>query len=116
MNPQPPIYIGQLCATLFVIGLIYHVIKAYHQTTTPINYDLFQIGYIEDSPINIVVDKSTSNNFESHQLYLDCIDALHALGMKKSIAKKKAKEVFTAMQNDPPKNVQDFLMIALRNN
>jgi Holliday junction resolvasome RuvABC DNA-binding subunit len=32
----------------------------------------------------------TKNNFESQQLYLDCIDALHALGMKKSEAKKKA--------------------------
>jgi hypothetical protein len=50
--------------------------------------------------------------FETDQLYLDCVDALYALGMKKLEAKKTAKNIFNSSSHRPS-TIQDFLMIAL---
>lgn len=120
MNPQPPTYVGNLFAALFACMVLFYFIKELfnHSPTKP-NCDLFTLGYIEDSN-NIIVNvrnktiKQTKPDFESQQLYIDCIDALCSIGMKKTEAKKKAKEVFSTM-NNPPTSIQDFLMIALRN-
>jgi len=118
MNPQPEPYIGELFALLFIGSVIYFFIKARIEGTTVEISDLFTIGYIErdNSPIINVqqsVSKQASPDFESQQLYVDCIDALHSIGFKKAEAKKRAKQIFSSMKN-PPTNIQDFLMIALR--
>lgn len=121
MNPQPEPYVGNIFAVLFVLYTGYLVVKTYRSNTSNIeNWDLFTIGYIDDKIHNtnttvIVNEVCKRINFESEQIYLDCIDALHALGMKKSAAKKKTKEIFSSMDN-LPNSVQDFLMIALRRN
>lgn len=121
MNPQPEPVIGNIFATIFTLMILYYFFKEVFSNKEPIHInDFFTIGYIEDSN-NVTVNvknkiiKDVKNNFESQQLYLDCIDALHALGMKKTEAKKKAKEIFASSTN-PPKTVQDFLVIAMRNN
>jgi hypothetical protein len=115
MNPPPSEQFVQICAILFVSGFFYYCYKSYkdtsmHRTFTP---DLFTIGYIEDNPIikNVVINKEPS--FESQQLYVDCIDSLYALGVKKSEAKKKAKLIFSTF-NPQPSTVQEFLSIALK--
>lgn len=115
MNPQPPEHVGQLVAIFFTLLVIYYAIKAYYNNP-PINFnDLYTIGYLEDSHnvpiVNVVTNKP---NFESQQLYIDCIDALQALGMKKTEAKRKTKQIFSSMENQPS-SIQEFLMIALRN-
>ena len=79
--------------------------------------------YKEIKPVKIIRTKTetvrtekvveTKPSFESQQLYVDCIDALIALGMKKKEAKAKAKFIFSTM-NPQPSTVEDFLMIALR--
>lgn len=121
MNPQPEPYIGNLFAILIGIGICYYAIKAYKTSDTNPISDLFTIGYIEEpeqerihTNTTIVVNNPI-NNFESQPIYHDCIDALHALGMKKSEAKKRTKEIFNSMST-PPSSIQDFLMIALRKN
>lgn len=119
MNPQPPLYVGQLFAVLFCCMFIFYFLKEFfNENATSKNMDLFTIGYIEDSN-NVVVNlRNTTINqkldFESQQLYIDCIDALCAIGMKKTEAKRKTKEIFSTMSN-PPTSIQEFLMIALRN-
>lgn len=117
MNPQPSESLGQLVAILFVLLVIYHAVKAYYNNPPIHLNDLYTIGYIEESKnvpiVNVISD--TKPNFESQQIYIDCIDALHALGMKKIEAKRKAKQVFSSMSN-PPSSIQEFLMIALRSN
>lgn len=112
MNQQPEPYVGTIVSILLFILFVYHFIKSYNSCSQDIRLnDLFTIGYIEDKPIQIV---NVKNNLVNNQLYNDCIDALHALGMKKSEAKRKAKFIFDNV-NPAPENVQDFLMIALKN-
>jgi hypothetical protein len=115
MNQQPSEYVGQLCAIGFIIMFFYYMMKAYKENR-PIDlssFDMITVGYVEESsPIVHVVD-NTKNSFESQQLYLDCIEALHALGMKKSEAKKRAKAIFS-MSNPQPSTVQEFLILALK--
>lgn len=98
------------------LGLIYfYAIKAYNagKTINLHNIDLVTVGYLEDQPI-IQQVVATKPSFESQQLYVDCIEALHSLGMKKSEAKRKAKFIFSTMSS-PPSSIQEFLMIALKN-
>lgn len=83
----------------------------------------FHKTYKEIKPIKIIKTKTetvrtervveTKPSFESQQLYVDCIDALIALGMKKKEAKARAKFIFSNM-NPQPSSIQDFLIIALR--
>lgn len=115
MNPQPEPYIGNIFATLFACLFIYYTLKALNQRVA--HNDLFVIGYVEDS--NNIINNFHVTNVEKRmdpelqKLYNDCIEALRALGMKKSEATRKTKQVFE--NSDPvPQNVQDFLMIALR--
>jgi hypothetical protein len=118
MNPQPQPYIGNFIAFIFICVFFYHAFKSYISGAA-INLneiDLITVGYVEPSDnITIVNVDNTSNNFESQQLYIDCIDALYTLGMKKSEAKKRAKMIFSTT-NPQPKTVQDFLILALRTN
>lgn len=120
MNPQPEPYIGNIVALIFFGMLVYFFFQAKREGKTIKINDLFTIGYIEDqTPITTVnvrnkIVKESKPSFESQQLYTDCIDALHAVGFKKMEAKKRAKQIFSSMDN-PPNSIQDFLMIALRN-
>jgi len=114
MNPQPNPTIGNIFAFIFVAMIMYHFLKAFHDQSRHINVgnmDLVTFGYVENSPVYIL-DK-TKKDFLSTQLFKDCVDALYALGAKKSEAKKTATAIFT--NSDPqPQSVQEFLMLALR--
>jgi hypothetical protein len=115
MNAQPSEYVGNLFALCFLIVFVFYSRKVYLSGyTLDINsLDNFTIGYIEDSPVVYVDKKDPKVDFESQQFYLDCIEALYALGMKKSEAKKKAKQIFSSV-NTKPSSIQEFLMIALK--
>lgn len=114
MNPQPEPYIGNLFAALFGCLVIYYTVKAFYQENS-IN-DLFVIGYVAESDKTInnfhITSIETKTDPQQQQLHNDCVEALRALGMKKSEATKKTKQVF---QNNPTlKTVQEFLLIALK--
>lgn len=111
MNPQPSEYVGNLGALLFFALFIFYAIKSYvdGQTIDINKIDLVTFGYIEDP----ITTKTTNLNFESQQLYLDCIEALYTLGYKKSEAKKKAKLIFSTF-NPQPSSIQEFLSVALK--
>lgn len=170
MNPQPPEYIGNFCAFVFICFVVYYAIKEYLFGTKYSDLDSFVIGYVIDkqpSVQNITITQTTTTKppkqpknenppknppsdppndppndddtdrkpkpspssnkknvkynkdkeyktiFEADQLYFDCIDALYALGVKKNEAKKITKQIFTSSK---PNTIQDFLMVALRNN
>lgn len=140
MNPQPDPLVGDFCAGIIICLMVFYTYKAYidGKSFNLSNLDNFIIGYIESEPVvtqvventykevkpvKIIRTKTetvrtekvveTKPSFESQQLYVDCIDALIALGMKKKEAKAKAKFIFSTM-NPQPSTVQDFLMIALR--
>lgn len=121
MNPQPPEYVGPVFAWIIIGMLAYYTIKAYNsgKIIDIKDLDLVHIGYIEsDNPVQNVYNITSIDNkpsFESQQLYVDCIDALVALGMKKTESKKRAKHIFST-HNPPPSTVQEFLIIALNIN
>lgn len=107
-------FIGNVAATLmFLIMCAYAVISYLDGNTIRMSdLDKVTLGYFDD-PTPVVITHTNSNNFESQQLYLDCIEALKSLGMKKSEAKKKAKDIFQN-HNPQPTSIESFLMIALR--
>lgn len=112
MNQQPEPYVGSFVALIIFAVFVYYFIKAYNDDVvqkTKVS-DLFTLGYLEDQPIQVI---NVQNNGLDVQLYNDCIDALHALGMKKSEAKKKTKFIFSNY-SPAPKTVQEFLVIALK--
>jgi hypothetical protein len=130
MNPQPHPIVGEFFAFIIMLLTAFYAYKAYIQGKS-INLnelDIFTIGYIEETPpaqITHVVEKhfhktktkrviETKPSFESQQLYVDCIDALVALGVKKKDAKTRAEFIFSSI-NPQPSTVQEFLIIALRN-
>lgn len=128
MNPQPSESVGQVIAIILVLMVAYHAVKAYHNNP-PIklnDLDLFTIGYIQSptqpKPIKTKLKIQTQPvkeaqqipTVESTQLYIDCVDALHSLGIKKSDAKKTTKNLLSS--NNPPKTVQELLIIALKTN
>jgi hypothetical protein len=139
MNPQPDPIVGNFVALIIIVLVAFYTYKAYltGKSIDLNKLDNFVIGYIEAEPTTRVVEKhfQTINNpvkvvkekteivrvetvidtkpsFESQQLYVDCIDALYALGMKKNEAKKKAKFIFSTM-NPAPATIQEFLIIAM---
>ena len=139
MNPQPDPIVGNFVALIIIVLVAFYTYKAYltGKSIDLNKLDNFVIGYIEAEPTTRVVEKhfqtinnpvkvvkekteivrvetviDTKPNFESQQLYVDCIDALHALGMKKNEAKKRAKFIFSTM-NPAPVTIQEFLVIAL---
>lgn len=117
MNAQSHENLGVVCAVGLFLVFLYHAVKNFrYGPHININNDLFNIAYIEkDDHVNVVVPtvkvKVAQPKPQDTQLFLDCVDALHALGMKKTQAKKIAVSVFNEFN---PKSVQDFLMIALR--
>jgi hypothetical protein len=129
MNPQPEPYVGHIFALMFAGLVVYLTIKAYLKADSSCTNDLFIIGYMEDSPRvvnnikvttldkprvvnNIKVTTLDKPSIESQQLYIDCVEALRALGMKKSEATRVTKRVFSS--NQIPQSVQEFLLIALK--
>jgi hypothetical protein len=113
MNPQPEPYVGHLLALVFGFMFLYFAFKSYHSHNTSKPSDLFTIGYIEESTNVPEQQEQKKVSAEDNPIYADCVDALKALGMKKTDAIKQAKDIFTNFDN-PPRSVQDFLMIALR--
>lgn len=113
MNPQPSEHVGNIGALLFFALFIFYAIKAYldGQTVDIGKIDLITFGYLED-PVNTKTQVANTN-FESQQLYLDCIEALYTLGYKKLEAKKKAKLIFSTF-NPQPASIQEFLSVALK--
>lgn len=107
-------FIGNAVAVLmFLIMCVYAIISYMDGNTIRISdLDKVTLGYFDD-PTPVIITQTNTNNFESQQLYLDCIEALKSLGMKKAEAKKKAKDIF---QNHSPQptSIEAFLMIALR--
>jgi hypothetical protein len=100
---------------LFCLIVLFYAIKSYNDGNAIDfrNIDMINMGYLErdDVFVNVVKPDNIKDTLESQQLYLDCIDALNAIGMKKTQAKKKAKEIF-AIHN--PSTVQEFLILALQ--
>lgn len=110
MNPQPPEYIGNLFAFLFMCVAVFYFINGMLSGNT-INYDHFVIGYLDkedhQSTTYIINNKSQQN-----PLIKDCIEALCALGMKKTEAKKRTLSIFNG--SCPPVSIEEFLLIALK--
>lgn len=132
MNPQPDPIVGNITAIIFVLAIVFYAIKAISENNIIHISDKLIIGYVDADPITInevhhhhktiktVQTKTktkkvviTKPDFESQQLYADCIDALVALGMKKREAQNKASIIFSTT-NPQPKTIQEFLMIALK--
>jgi len=121
MNPQPDPSVGVYVAFLVMVIMAFFVGQSFADTkkrgSTNTNYDLFTLGYYEQpsSPTVIVNQQSNDNgiaNFESQQLYLDCVDTMVSLGYKKTLAKKRAKLIFST-HKPQPSTVQEFLNIVL---
>jgi len=123
MNPQPDPSVGVSVAFLLMVIMAFFVGQSFAETkkrgSTNTNYDLFTLGYYEQptqSQPTIIVNQQPSDNgivnFESQQLYLDCIDTMVSLGYKKTLAKKRAKIIFST-HKPQPSTVQEFLNIAL---
>lgn len=117
MNAQSHENLGIVCAVGLFLVFLYHAVKNFrYGPHININNDLFNIAYLErDNHVNVVVPsvkivEKKSKPYDT-QLFLDCIDALYSLGMKKTQAKNIATSVFNEFN---PKSVQEFLMIALR--
>lgn len=114
MNPQPEPYIGNLFAILFAGLVVYFTIKSYYEQGEV--GDLFVIGYVEESNNTVnnfhITNTVSTINEELRQLQNDCVEALRALGMKKTEASKRMKQVFA--NNSNIQTVQEFLLIALR--
>lgn len=114
MNPQPDPIIGHLFAGIVLFLIVFFAVKSYLENQNkPFSCDLFTIGYMENAQNTVIVNQMPINNFESQQLYIDCIDTLIALGYKKSEAKKRAKHIFQT-KNPQPQTVQEFLDIILK--
>jgi hypothetical protein len=121
MNPQPDPSVGVYVAFLVIIVMAFFVGQSYAETKknghANTNYDLFTLGYYEQpSAPTVIVNQQPSDggiaNFESQQLYLDCIDTMVSLGYKRTIAKKRAKIIFST-HKPQPSTVQEFLNIVL---
>jgi hypothetical protein len=106
-------FLGNVGAfVIFVIVCSYAVLSYLNGNSINIsNIDKVTLGYFDD-PTPVIITANT-NNFESQQLYLDCIEALKSLGMKRSEAKKITKDIFQN-HNPSPTSIESFLMIALR--
>lgn len=112
MNPQPAPFVGNIFAAMIILAIVYHFVKAFHDPSRHIHLkdmDLLTVGYVENSPVYVINNKK--NPFTSTQLFKDCVDALGALGMKKTEAKNIATRIFN---ESIPVDVQEFLVKALR--
>lgn len=119
MNEQPAAYIGNLFAILFVAMILFYTVQGYNNPKSQCNItDNFTIGYIYDIPVQekqIIAPKLKKvkqvQKTPLNPIYNDCIEALVALGMKKTQAKQKAKEVF---ENNQINDIQHFITLALQ--
>ena len=112
MNPQPNQFIGHIFAAMVIVSVLYHFLKAFNDPSKHIHIkdmDLLTVGYVENSPVYVINNKK--NSFASTQLFKDCVDALGALGMRKTEAKNIATRIFN---EGTPTDVQEFLIKALR--
>ena len=113
MNPQPDNYSVQVATFLFVLLCVVQYFR--HKPSAIKNYDMFEIGTITptDLPVRVVERKVMVKppKRQLTQLQQDCVDVLHALGMKKSDALKMMKTVFTTSN---PKDIHEFLTIAMK--
>ena len=137
MNPQPDPIVGHVIAILFVCMLVIYTLQAMKQGKTTKISDNFIIGYLESDPIVIRRDnppndfdkfdpstqppnptqpktKKKTDSIKNQPFYVDCVDALVALGMKKRDATQKTKTIFETM-HPRPTSIQSFLLIALKN-
>lgn len=121
MNPQPDPMIGNLVATIVVLALGFYAYKAYkHGPAINLqNLDMVTIGYVESDPriikkhIKVIKKNTIEESVKDTQLYNDCVDALHSLGLKKSEAKKKTILIFNTVKPTPT-SVQEFLLVAFK--
>jgi hypothetical protein len=114
MNPQPEEYVGKILALIAIVVFLSYAYQTFiNGPHMKLGNDLFTLGYVEPNDLNVIVNQSSpaKMSIEKTQLYLDCVDALYAIGIKKSQAKIKAKEIF---EEHNPTSVQEFLMIALK--
>jgi hypothetical protein len=134
MNQQPDAIVGNIGAFIFILALIFFIVKGYNNPNNCIKLtDQFTIGYIQDrEPIryrqvkvksinpNKLVNEKAKNTKQSNSkpakiqltpLQIDCIDTLVAIGFKKGEAKLKVKDIF---ENNPIQDIQEFLNIALQ--
>jgi hypothetical protein len=125
MNPQPHPFVGNFCAGIIICLTAFYTYKAYIEgkSISLSELDNFVIGHIQESPViekhfyetrtEVTNIENTISTFENQQLYVDCIDTLVALGMKKREAKRKAKFIFSTMKPQPT-SIQEFITIALK--
>lgn len=121
MNTQPPEYIGNIFAFIFM-GICY--CSYVFSKVKPINPDFFELGYIVENsqpiqPIQVAIQqppikkvaKVKPTDFTQSQIYQDGVLALRSMGMKKSEAVSKANHIFA---NKNPSNVQEFILEAFK--
>lgn len=123
MNPQPDPVIGQLVAMLVFALLAFYTYQAYkHGPVIDIkNFDMVTMGYVEADPrvtkitkkVKVVKENTIEESIKDTQLYNDCVDALHSLGLKKSEAKRKALLILNT-EKPTPASVQEFLLVAFK--
>jgi hypothetical protein len=114
MNPQPAPHIGPIFAILFIGVVAYHAFKNYVGGKTITLSDSFNLGYIESAPPSVIMREAPAvDNFESQQVYSDCLEALVSLGFKRKDATKKTKMIFKTYK-PAPRTVQEFLEIILK--
>lgn len=121
MNPQPDPMVGNLVATVVIFAIGFYAYKAYkYGPVIDLNkLDMITVGYVESDPriikknIKVVKKNTIEESIKDTQLYNDCVDALHSLGLKKSEAKKKTILIFNTAKPTPA-SVQEFLIIAFK--
>lgn len=121
MNPQPDPMVGNLIATVVIFAIGFYAYKAYkYGPAIDIkNLDMITVGYVESDPriikknIKVVKKNTIEESIKDTQLYNDCVDALHSLGLKKSEAKRKTILIFNTVKPSPA-SVQEFLLIAFK--
>lgn len=63
MNPQPPEYVGHICAFIFICVIVCYTIKEYLFGTQDCDLDSFVVGYVIDkkpSVHNITITQTTT--------------------------------------------------------
>lgn len=134
MNEQPQEIVSQFLAFIFIL---ISVATYFFGKAKPINLDYFELGQIHDNkPLHQPIYKQAKVKKTTKQpkpntvktvtkkqkpivkkakptkLQIDCISALQSLGMKKSQAISRTKDVF---DKKSPQSIQEFLMEAFKN-
>ena len=105
---QPPKWVGVLGAMTFVVFVLAAVYNGLtnpkYQRKTPINLDLFEIGYI--LPSKTVTPVATKDN----PIYNDCVLAMRSMGYKAAESKSVATRILATHNVG---SVEEFITIAL---